>query len=171
MQEQKPTYLEQACKVNHASIVGEGKNQKIQYRSTNHSERFSDPEEKVRAEFWAELILRYEYKPSLIGIEVEVPRRTPSDRADLVVYKDEEKKDPYIVIECKRDGISDAEFAQAIEQACGNRASLGAPFAGVISGSTRRFFDFTKHKSQERQKNIIADLPIRFCLLYTSRCV
>lgn len=91
-----------------------------------------------------------------------MPRRTPSDRADLVIYRDKEKKDPYIVIECKKDGISDAEFAQAIEQACGNRASLGAAFAGVVSGSTRRFFDFTKHKPQERQKNIIADLPIRY---------
>jgi type I restriction enzyme M protein len=162
MEEKKVTYLEQACQINHAAIVGEGKNQKIQYRAASHGERFSDPEEKVRAEFWAELILRYEYKPERIDIEVEVPRRTPSDHADLVIYSDDEKKDPYIVIECKRDGISDAEFAQAIEQACGNRASLGAPFAGVVSGSTRRFFDFSKHKPQERKKNIIADLPIRY---------
>ncbi|MFA5805422.1 MAG: N-6 DNA methylase [Melioribacteraceae bacterium] len=162
MEEKKVTYLEQACKVNHASIVGEGKNQKIQYHAATRAERFSDPEEKVRAEFWSELILRYEYRPERIEFEVEVPRRTPSDRADLVIYNDDEKKDPYIVIECKKDGISDAEFAQAIEQACGNRASLGAPFAGVVSGNTRRFFDFSKHKPQERQKNIIADLPVRY---------
>jgi len=158
----KVTYLPQACSNGLALIVGEGKNQKITYKINEHIEKYTDPEEKVRAEFWAELIYRYNYDPKRIAFEVVVPRRTPSDRADLVIYKDDELKEPYAVIECKKDGISDAEFAQAVEQACGNRASLGAPFAGVVSGSTRRFFDFTKQKPQERQKNIIADLPIRY---------
>lgn len=158
----KVIYLPQACSQGLASIVGEGKNSKITYKTADHSEKYSDPEEQVRAEFWAELVYRYSYDPKRIVFEAEVPRRTPSDWADLVIYRDDELKEPYAVIECKKDGISDAEFAQAIEQACGNRASLGALFAGVISGSTRRFFDFTKHKPQERQKNIIADLPIRY---------
>lgn len=158
----KITYLPQACGHGLASIVGEGKSQKIFYKTSDHSEKYSDPEEQVRAEFWAELIYRYNYDAKRIAFEVEVPRRTPSDWADLVIFKDDEHKEPYAVIECKKDGISDAEFAQAIEQACGNRASLGAPFAGVVSGSTRRFFDFTKYKPQERQKNIVADLPIRY---------
>ncbi|MCX6141817.1 MAG: N-6 DNA methylase [Ignavibacteriales bacterium] len=158
----KVTYLPQACSNGLAFIVGEGKNQKIKYKASDRSEKYSDPEELVRAEFWAELIYRYNYDPKRIGFEIVVPRRTPNDWADLVIYKDDELKQPYAVIECKKDGISDAEFAQAIEQACGNRASLGAPFSGVVSGSTRRFFDFSKQKPQERQKNIIADLPARY---------
>jgi type I restriction enzyme M protein len=157
------SFLERALREGHLRLQGEGKTERILYvADANHSERWSDPEEKVRAAFYAELIYRYEYHPARIGVEIIVPRRTPSDRADLVVYKDDERRAPYIVIECKRDGISSAEYAQAIEQACGNRASLGAPFAGTVAGTTRRFLDFTHYPSQERQKNIIADLPIRY---------
>lgn len=80
------TYLEQAIKDGHAKIGGEGKTQRIHYVAPNHSERWSDPEEKARAEFWAELIYKYQYRPERIRFEVKVPRRTPNDFADLVIY-------------------------------------------------------------------------------------
>ncbi|MBC8333410.1 MAG: hypothetical protein H8E28_15625 [Anaerolineae bacterium] len=44
-------YLIQAIKDGHAIIEGEGKKQKITYLEVDHSERYSDPEEQVRAEF------------------------------------------------------------------------------------------------------------------------
>jgi len=144
-------------------FAGEGKNQRVYYiHSGNRSEKWSDPEEKVRAAFYAELVFNYEYAAQRIGIEIIVPRRTPSDRADIVVYEDDELTKPFIVIECKRDGISQAEFNQAIEQSRGNRASLGAPFAGVVSGITRHFLDYTNYGAEEKEKNIISDLPIRY---------
>jgi type I restriction enzyme M protein len=158
-------YLEQAIADGHAEIKGEGKKERIYYLAADHSERWSDPEEKIRAEFWAELIYKYEYNPKLIQFEVKVPRRTPNDLADLVIYKDEEYKDPYFVFEIKRSDISDAEFAQSIEQACGNRASLGAPFCGSIAGLTRRllrFDDKQKYPPMERDRNHLTDIPKRF---------
>jgi type I restriction enzyme M protein len=159
------TYLEQAIADGHAEIKGEGKKERIYYLAADHSERWSDPEEKIRAEFWAELIYKYDYDPKLIKFEVKVPRRTPNDLADLVIYKDEEYKDPYFVFEIKRSDISDAEFAQSIEQACGNRASLGAPFGGSIAGLTRRllrFDDKQKYPPMERDRNHLTDIPKRF---------
>ena len=133
MTAQPKTYLEQAIADGHAEITGEGKNQRNHYIDADHSERWSDPEEKVRAEFWAELIYKYHYRPERIRFEVKVPRRTPNDRADVVIYAadDDELKSPWFVFECKRPDVSDAEFAQAIEQACGNRASLGATYAST----------------------------------------
>lgn len=112
------TYLERAIEDGHAKLTGEGKTQRIHYIAADHSERYSDPEEKVRAEFWAELIYKYEYKPERMRFEVKVPRRTPHDLADIVIYaeKDDELKSPWFVFECKRADVSDAEFAQAIEQ-------------------------------------------------------
>lgn len=54
------TNLERAIKDGYAHIIGEEGKQKITYVSSdNHSENYSDPEEKVRAEFWAELIYKY----------------------------------------------------------------------------------------------------------------
>lgn len=157
--------MKQALRDEHLKITGEGKNEKIVYvADDNHTERWADPEEKIRAAFYAELIYRYGYLPARIGVEITVPRRTPSDRADLVVYEDAEQKEPFIVIECKRDGVSDAEFTQAIEQACGNAASLRAPYAGTVAGGTRRYLDFKNFKPGERMRNIIADLPERYGL-------
>ncbi|MEJ7759562.1 MAG: type I restriction enzyme HsdR N-terminal domain-containing protein [Gemmatimonadaceae bacterium] len=156
------TYTERAIVDGLATISGEGKQERIRYSVANHSERWADPEEKVRAEFWAELVYKYGYPPERIRFEVNVPRRTPNDYADLVIYNDVELKSPYFVFECKRSDVSDAEFAQSIKQACGNRASLAAPNAGAIAGLTRRLLRFDKFPPGERDRNHLTDIPKRY---------
>ncbi len=94
--------------------------------------------------------------------EVTVPRRTPSDKADIVIFEDDENKKPYLVVECKKDGITDAEFNQAIEQVFGNANSLRAKFAAVVAGHTRTVFDVAGFKPSEREKNVIADIPKKY---------
>ena len=159
---QNRDYLDRAIHDGHARFSGEDKTERIHYVAADHSERWADPEEKVRAELWAELIYKYEYQPERIRFEVPVPRRTPNDRADLVIFADDELKDPYFVIECKRPDLSDAAFAQSIEQACGNRASLGANYCGAIAGLTRRLLRFDKFPPGERDRNHLTDIPTRY---------
>ena len=165
------TYFEQAVKDGHAQLSGEGRNERVTYFAVNHTERYPDPEEKVRAEFWAELIYRYGYEPGRIGVEVVVPDRTPSDAADLVVFRDDERKRPYAIIECKRDRISDSEFNQAVEQACGNGtwAKFRAGFVGVVAGLTRRFLDFCAHQGVADQAGVMADQLSGFVLSERAR--
>jgi type I restriction enzyme M protein len=156
------TFVERAFQDKHLRLEKSGKAERIVYAATGHFERWSDPEEKVRAEFYAELIYRYAYPPERIGVEITVPDRSPSDFADLVVFRDDDRKRPFAVIECKPESISDAEFTQAVEQAWGNgnAAKFRAAYVGVVAGNTRRFFDCSeKFGALERDKNIIADLP------------
>ena len=153
------TYLERAVEDGLAELYSEGRTERIRYIAAGHSERWSDPEEKVRAEFWAELIYKCQYPPERIGFEVNVPRRTPNDYADLVIFKDDELKSPWFVFECKRADVSDAAFNQSIEQACGNRASLGAQFCGAVAGLTRRMLRFDKFPPGERNRNHLTDIP------------
>ena len=127
-----------------------------------HSHRWAGPEEKIRAELWAELVYKYEYPRERIGIEVTVPGRVPSNRADLVVYEDDDQKSPYFVFECKRSEISDAAFDQSIEQACGYRASLGAKYCGVVAGLTRRLLRFDRFAPGERDRNHMTDIPVNY---------
>ena len=135
---------------------------RIHYVVPDKKDKFTDPEEKVRARFYVELIERYQYAPNRIDFEVQVPRRTPSDYADIVVFQDDDKKTPFIVIECKKDGISEAEFKQAVEQVFGNCNSLGGYYAIVVAGNTRRSFDVKNFAPSERSQNIIAEPPVRY---------
>lgn len=158
------TYLDRAIKDGYAIITGPESKQKIFYvTSDNHTENYNDPEEKVRAEFWAELIYAYDYPAHRIKVEVTIPDRVPTDRADIVIFSDDECKKPYAVVECKRDGVTDAEFLQAIEQGVGNATwvKLRASYVVIIAGATRRVLDFSNDSTGifERENNIIADLP------------
>lgn len=157
------SYLDRAIKDGYAYITGEDNKSKITYvTSDNHIENYNDPEEKVRAEFWAELIYKYEYPANRIKVEVVVPDRLPTDRADIVIFMDDECKRPYTVVECKKDGVTDAEFMQAIEQGVGNATwvKLRAEYVVIVAGATRRVLDVSdKFGALEREQNILADLP------------
>ena len=156
------TYLARALNDGHAVIAGEGRSERIRYIAADRSERWSDPEEKVRAELWAELIYKYDYSPERMGFEVTLPDRTPTRYADLVIYCDDELKSPYFVFECKKGDVSDAEFDQSIEQAVGNRNLLGASYCGAVAGLTRRLLRFDGFSSGERERNHLTDIPVRY---------
>jgi len=135
---------------------------KVEYVSIRKTYKITDPEELVRASYYTELITKYKYPKARIDLEVVVPRREPKDKADIIVYEDDENKKPYIVVECKKDGISQSEIRQAIEQAFGNTNSLGAKYAILVAGNIRIAFDVANFPPMEREKNIIADIPIRY---------
>ncbi|MCZ2249301.1 MAG: N-6 DNA methylase [Bacteroidia bacterium] len=128
----------------------------------DYTTTFKNPEEKVRASYFVELVLDYQYPKQRIDIEVKVERRIPDDRADIVVYEDDELKTSFLVVENKKDGITDAEFKQAIEQAFGNANSKRAKYAIVVAGNTKTAFNIAGFKPSERFKNVIADIPVKY---------
>ena len=153
-------FLDQALYDRRAELSGEGKSERIRYVAADRSERWTDPEEKVRSELWAELLYKYQYPANRIAFEVSVPGRTTNHYADLVIYEDDAWKQPYFVFEIKRADVSDAAFNQSIEQACGYRASLGAKYCGAVAGLTRRLLRFDKFPPGERDRNHLTDIPI-----------
>lgn len=132
---------------------------RITYIHRNKSYNFRDPEESVRAEAFVQLIEIYGYPEARIDFEVTVPRRTPSDSADIVVYSDDALTVPYIVVECKKESSTNAEFKQAIEQGFGNANSLRAAYVWITSRTLSNYHDVANFGAKERIKNIIADLP------------
>lgn len=131
----------------------------ITYLIPNVKKPYTNPEEKVRAEAYLQLIFLYGYKPQHIEVEVTVPARIPSIYADIVVYKDDAKKSPYIVVECKKETVSEAEFVQAIEQGFGYTHSLRAEYLWVTSGLKSKYYDVGNFPPGERIDNIIAAIP------------
>lgn len=115
---------------------------------------WNDPEEWVRAHTIAYLVLGKSYAPQCMKTEVVVPRRTPEDSADIVVFTDERCQIPYLVVENKKERISAKEKSQAIEQLFGNANSLRAPIALFDNGLESIFFDIANFPSMERSDNI-----------------
>ena len=118
-----------------------------------------NPEELVRASVFTELILNYGYTKEFINLEVKTPHRQPGYYADMVIFDDKENKSPYIVVEIKRDGISDSELNQAIEQTFSYSGVLNTKFCMLVAGTTRIAYDLRKSKTFERYKNKVSDIP------------
>src|SRR3990167_4543660 len=137
-------------------------NAKIEYLPQEHKEQFNDPEEKVRADYYFDLLEKYQYPGRRISFEIEMPDRTPERYADIVIYEDDARTRPYIVVECKKDGISDAEFEQATKQAIANARVLHAPFAICVAGNTRRAMETAEWNDKEPEKATITDIPISY---------
>jgi type I restriction enzyme M protein len=148
MRDSMVSFLDQALNDGHIRVDQSGRFERVVYTAVNRSERWADPEEKARAQFYGELIYHYGYSPDRIGVEITVPDRSPNDFADLVVFRDDERKRPFAVIECKQESISDAEFNHSVEQAWGNgnAAKFRAAYVGVVAGGTRRFLDCDDNK-------------------------
>ncbi len=131
----------------------------ITYLHQNKKYRYADPEEKVRAENYCSLVISYGYPAKRIDFEVRVPHRTPNNLADIVVYNNNELTAPYIVVECKKPDVSEAEFNQAIEQGFGNANSIKADYLWIASGLKETFYNVTDFASMEREQNIIGNIP------------
>lgn len=123
---------------------------------------YPNPEERVRMIYVKELILKYKYPKDKIDIEVLVPRRTPEDRADIVVFSDEEHKKPFIVVEVKEEKISESDKLQAIEQAFGNANNLDSDFVVFTCGIESAYFKKRGYAPLERKDNRVADIPVMY---------
>lgn len=89
----------------------------ITYLSENKRRNYANPEEKVQTEAYLSLILIYNYPPHRIRQFVKVTMGSETKEADIVVYNDDACTKPHIVVECKKEDASEAEFGQAANQA------------------------------------------------------
>ena len=115
---------------------------------------WTDPEEWVRAYCISFLVLEKGYPSNRIKTEVKVPRRTPNDWADIVVYRDDACKTPYIVVECKASGQSQTNKNQGVEQLFGNSNSLRSELALYEEYEESIFYDIENYPAEERADNI-----------------
>ena len=98
---------------------------------------YNETEEKIRAEFLAQLVLEYEYPLSHIEIEVSVKMGTDNKRADIIIYTDEKHKRAFIVIETKTKDYKDLQSAKL--QALSYAGTLRAEYAVGTNGKESIF--------------------------------
>lgn len=131
---------------------------RISYIYQNKERNYNNPEEKVQAETFLKLILDYNYPVSRIKQFVPVTMGREIKEADIVVYADEMCMRPHILVECKRQEVSEAEFQQAIEQAYSYAFALPGEvkYVWVTSIIKNEYFEVDKNQNTRNQ---LPDIP------------
>ena len=131
---------------------------RITYVHQNKERNYNSPEEKVQAETFLKLILDYNYPVSRIRHFVPVTMGREVKEADIVVYADEMCLCPHVLVECKRQEVSEAEYQQAIEQAYSYAFALPSDvkYVWVTSGIKSDYFEVDK---SQNTRNQLPDIP------------
>ena len=131
---------------------------KITYVKQKKERNYNNPEEKVQAETFLKLIIDYNYPENRIKQFVPVTMGRDIKEADIVVYADNMCLTPYILVECKRQEVSEAEYQQAIEQAYSYAYALPSDvkYVWVTSGIKSDYFEVDK---SQNTRNQLPDIP------------
>ena len=131
---------------------------RITYIYQKKERKYNNPEEKVQAITFLKLIFDYHYPVSRIKMFVPVTMGSEIKEADIIVYDDDICLAPHIVVECKRQDISEAEFLQAIEQAYSYAFSLpcNVKYIWVTSAIRNEYYEVDKNLNTRNQ---IPDIP------------
>lgn len=135
------------------------KENRIYYNASGKSYNFNDPEEKVRAHVYLELINKYKYLDKKIEPEVYPPRRIPKLPADLVVYYKDKNK-CFIVVETK---ANERKLQEAKREGLGNATLLDGKYLWIVCGNERVAYDVQDKPSlKELDKYRITDIPAAY---------
>ena len=131
---------------------------RITYVFQKKERNYNNPEEKVQAETFLRLILDYHYPVNRIKQFVPVTMGREVKEADIVIYDDDMCMSPHILVECKRQEVSEAEYQQAIEQAYSYAFALpcDVKYVWVTSGIKSDYFEVDKNLNSRNQ---LPDIP------------
>jgi type I restriction enzyme M protein len=131
----------------------------ITYVLQNKKRNYNNPEEKVQAETFLTLILIYGYPVNRIKQFVSVQMGSETKEADIIVYNNDECVSPYILIECKKDDITDQQFNIAVNQAYSyaNSGNVQAKYVWITSKIKNQYYEVVKEKPVHRIE--IPDIP------------
>ena len=131
---------------------------RITYVFQKKERNYNNPEEKVQAETFLRLIIDYNYPVNRIKQFVSVTMGREVKEADIIVYKDDMCLEPYILVECKKQEVSEAEFQQAINQAFGYAYATAGElkYVWVTSSIKSEFFEVDQSSNTRNQ---LPDIP------------
>lgn len=140
-------------------VVISPKKDSILYLPQGKERRYSNPEEKVQLQTYVDLIYKYGYPPEKLRVCEKMQIGSSTREADIVVYKDRDAKDPYIIVECKKRKVSEAVFKSAIDQGFSYAAVSNAEYVWATSGDQNAAFEVFHDKINERTLNRLDRIP------------
>lgn len=133
-------------------------NKQIIYCNFHRPRNYKNPEEKVQAETFIKLVLQYGYSADKIKMYETVTMGAEKKEADIIVYADDDCTQPHILVECKKEAVSEQEFLQAIEQAYSYAYALpnDVKYVWVTSGAKDEYLEVDKKRNT---RVTIANVP------------
>jgi type I restriction enzyme M protein len=129
----------------------------ITYLHQNKKRNYNNPEEKVQAEAFLSLIINYSYP--VVRIKNFVPVKMGNDlkEADIIVYSDDDCKIPFIIVECKKEEVTEQEFSKGVDQAYSYADRLRAKFVWTSSKIKNEYYEVSDLYPSSRSP--IPDIP------------
>jgi len=118
---------------------------------------YKNPEEKVQAETFLTLVLIYGYPEKRIKQFVSVQMGSEIKEADIIVYSDDKLEETYIVVECKKEEITDQQFNIAVDQTYSYAIAEGAKYVWTTSKIKNQYYEIPDKKPKSRIE--IPDIP------------
>ncbi len=131
---------------------------RICYIGQNKERNYNNPEEKVQAQTFLQLVIDYNYPVNQIRQFEPVTMGREVKEADIVVFEDSLCVKPLILVECKKQEVSEAEFQQAINQAYSYAFALPGQvkYVWITSGIKNEYFEVDK---SQNTRNQMPDIP------------
>jgi type I restriction enzyme M protein len=129
----------------------------VTYIHQNKKRNFNNPEEKVQLEAYLSLILISDYPVNRLKIYNSVQIGSRTTEADIIVYADDECEETYIVVECKKEEVTDQEFNIAVDQAYSYAVAEGAKYVWTTSRIKNQYYEVPDKKPKSRIE--IPDIP------------
>lgn len=129
----------------------------ITYVHQNKKRNYNNPEERVQAETFLTLILIYGYPENRIKQFIPVQMGSETKEADIAVYSDDEYHETYILVECKKEDLTDQQFNLAVDQAYSYAVAEGAKFVWTTSRIKNQYYEVPDKKPKSRVE--IPDIP------------
>jgi len=129
----------------------------ITYIHQNKKRNYNNPEEKVQAETFLTLALIYGYPVNRIKQFVSVQMGAETKEADIIVYSDDECEETYILVECKKEDLTDQQFNIAVDQAYSYAVAEGAQYVWTTSRIKNQYYEVPNKKPKSRIE--IPDIP------------
>jgi len=130
---------------------------RIEYLHHGVTRDFTKPEAPVEALAYLSLVLQYDYPPDRIRLFAPVTMGSDLREADIEVFADARHETPLVIVECKKEEVSEAEFRQAVEQAFSYAVSEGAKYVWTTSGIKNEYYEVPDKKPKARRT--VADVP------------
>ena len=129
----------------------------ITYIHQNKKRNYGNPEEVVQAETFLTLVLVYGYPVERIKQFVPVQMGTETKEADIIVYNDDACEETYILVECKKEDVTDQQFNIAVDQAYSYAVAEGAKYVWTTSRIKNQYNEIPDKKPKSRVE--IPDIP------------